>query len=158
MTDDELQRFESELRRIGPAPVPESLLERLSDVTNLTQTAKRTGPRQVRARADWWFGLRWLMAGVPVALAMLVFILLESRPYMNGPANPTMVTKPEVVRVDHSLVSSFDAVVEVPGGGPVRFRCRKWVDDIKVKDQSGGWVITQSTPRVEVVPVRFETY
>lgn len=68
------------------------------------------------------------------------------------------MTKANVVRVDQALVSSYDAVAQLPSGEPVRFRCRKWMDDVVMKDKSHGLVIEQSIPRVEVIPVRFETY
>jgi len=62
------------------------------------------------------------------------------------------------VQVDQELVSSFDVVAKLPGGEPVRFRCQKWRDQLVVTDKNRGVEIEQSSPRVEVVPVRFETY
>ena len=62
------------------------------------------------------------------------------------------------VRVDQELVSSYDVVAKLPGGEPVRFRCRKWRDQWSVTDTNRGVEIVQDNPRVEVVPVRFETY
>jgi hypothetical protein len=62
------------------------------------------------------------------------------------------------VQVDQELVSSYDVVAKLPGGEPVRFRCRAWRDQWSVTDTNRGVEIVQESPRVEVVPVRFETY
>jgi hypothetical protein len=66
--------------------------------------------------------------------------------------------KADDVQVDQELVSSFEVVATLPGGEPVRFRCRKWEDQWVITDTNRGVEIEQSSPRVEVVPVRFETY
>jgi hypothetical protein len=66
--------------------------------------------------------------------------------------------KADNVQVDEELISSFDVVALLPGGEPVRFRCRQWRDQLVVTDKNHGVQIQQSSPRVEVVPVRFETY
>jgi hypothetical protein len=62
------------------------------------------------------------------------------------------------VQVNQELVSSFDVVAKLPTGEPVRFRCRRWKDQLVVTDKNSGIAIEESNPRVEVVPVRFETY
>ena len=66
--------------------------------------------------------------------------------------------KADDVHVDEELVSSYDVVAKLPGGEPVRFRCRQWRDQWSVTDTNRGVEIVQNNPRVEVVPVRFETY
>jgi len=60
--------------------------------------------------------------------------------------------------VDQKLVSSYDAVAQLPSGEPVRFRVEKWRDQIVLQDTNRGFIVEQTIPRVEVVPVRFETY
>jgi hypothetical protein len=60
--------------------------------------------------------------------------------------------------VDQELVSTFDVVATLPGGEPVRFRCRKWKDQLVMTDKTRGVEFEENSPRVEVVPVRFETY
>ena len=67
-------------------------------------------------------------------------------------------TSADAVQVGHSLLASFDEVAQLPGGEPVRFRYREWQDEVVVHDATHGVVISQTTPRIEVVPVRFETY
>jgi hypothetical protein len=66
--------------------------------------------------------------------------------------------KADGVQINRELVSSFDAVARLPTGEPIRFRCRKWMDRVVLEDKRRGLVIQQSSPRVEVLPVRFETY
>jgi hypothetical protein len=66
--------------------------------------------------------------------------------------------KADSVQIDEQLVGAFDAVGRLPSGEPVRFHCREWMDNVVLRDKTRGVVIEQRTPRVEVVPVRFETY
>ncbi|HEY9175623.1 MAG TPA: hypothetical protein VI136_25370, partial [Verrucomicrobiae bacterium] len=66
--------------------------------------------------------------------------------------------KADQVEIDRKLLASFDAVASLPDGEPVRFRCREWVDAVTLRDSDRGVEITHRTPRLEVVPVSFETY
>jgi hypothetical protein len=56
------------------------------------------------------------------------------------------------------LVASFDVVATLPGGQPVRFRCRQMKDEWVVTDTRRGVEIDENRPSVEVTPLRFETY
>jgi hypothetical protein len=76
----------------------------------------------------------------------------------NKPLSAQYGLKADDVQVNQELVSSFEVVAKLPGGEPVRFRCQKWRDQLVVTDKNRGVEIEQSSPRVEVVPVRFETY
>jgi hypothetical protein len=60
--------------------------------------------------------------------------------------------------IDRQLVSAFDAIAELPGGEPVRFHCRQWSDKMVFHDLDRGITVERSTPRLEIIPVRFETY
>jgi hypothetical protein len=66
--------------------------------------------------------------------------------------------KADNVEFDQQLVASFDAVARLPSGQPVRFRCREWADAVVLRDSASGIEVEQRTPRLEVVPVSFETY
>jgi hypothetical protein len=66
--------------------------------------------------------------------------------------------KADDVQIDEQLVSTFDAVAPLPSGEPVRFRCRQWLDEVVLRDSKRGVEVTRRVPRVEVVPVSFETY
>jgi hypothetical protein len=95
----------------------------------------------------------------PAAIVLLVWLGLQ---FAAGPdkiaAADAHGIKADKIQVGHSLAASFDAVAQSPGGEPVLFRCRAWQDDLMVRDNANGVWVRQSTPRIEVVPVRFETY
>jgi hypothetical protein len=159
MMEEQQERFETELRRVTPASLPTDLMDRLRAAkTGSLGTPKL---RRVFGSVDWSLWLRWLIAATPVAVAAIVFVRLELR-LGTGPGKISSAAsvgiKANAIQVNHALVSSFDAVAELPGGEPVRFRCREWMDQMVMSDDSHGMVIKQSSPRVEVVPVRFETY
>jgi hypothetical protein len=69
------------------------------------------------------------------------------------PAKP-----PEELEIGRQLLAAFDAIAELPDGAPVRFECRQWEDRMVFHDASSGLSIEHSVPRLEIVPVRFETY
>jgi hypothetical protein len=160
--DEEPERIEEGLRRIRPAAAPQDLMERLRAARLEMQPASRLAPRRNLHRASWFAGWRGLAVAAGPAVAMvLLFVWLTPRPPY-GPAKIKISDlhgiKANAVQVGHSLMASFDAVAQLPGGEPVRFHCLKWQDDVVIHDDAQGLVISQSTPRVEVVPVRFETY
>jgi hypothetical protein len=94
-----------------------------------------------------------------VALVVWWPISQENR---QGIFQPSAVAEPALkadnVELDQQLVASFDAVARLPSGQPVRFRCREWADAVVMRDSASGIVVEQRTPRLEVVPVSFETY
>jgi hypothetical protein len=167
MTDQDLERFESELRRMKPARPPEGF------VVNLkidSQLAKSLCPSEDSAGSRAYLWLQWLRWLVP-ATAVIAFTALMLRDNYAGlnrqPAsaqdlNMTAAAAPMIkaddVKIDQELVSSFDAVAKLPGGEPVRFRCQQWVDEVVVSDKSQGLMIANRAPRIEVVPIGFETY
>jgi hypothetical protein len=152
---DELDKLEAELRRIPPAAVPPNLMARLRAARLRAQPAEMPAARWSFPWAKWFIHWRGLAAVAPAATILLLWVAL--RPAAESAENTSGI-KANAVQVGHSLVASFDAVAQLPDGEPIRFRCRKWRDDVVVHDDAHGVFITQSTPRVEVVPVRFETY
>jgi hypothetical protein len=68
------------------------------------------------------------------------------------------VLKADAVEIDKPLVAAFDTVARLPGGEPVRFRCREWNDHLVMRDSARGVVFEQDVSRIEVVPVSIETY
>lgn len=155
MKPEEQDRLEAALRQISPAAPPDDLLERLRSQTI-------AAPRLVeppRRRAGWFAGWRRLAVLAPAAAMILLWLTVRPANQPDKAASPASGgIKTEAVQVDHSLVASFDAVAQVQGEEPIRFRCREWQDDVLIKDNVHGVVISKSTPRVEVVPVRFEVY
>jgi hypothetical protein len=107
--------------------------------------------------------LRWLIPATALVLASVVVLrsnLLGPRILNSAgtPVDSAAALKADDVKIDSTLVSSYDAVASLPDGEPVRFRCEEWVDEVRLKDSSRGLVYSQKVPRVTVVPVCFETY
>jgi hypothetical protein len=173
--------FEAELRRVRPALPPADFLQRLKSETaaivaerraEASPSAPAPQPQQnvVRELDDAsepgaWSArvalvLRWL-APAAAALAVAAVIWRSSLPAVRSPhSQPSAITpvRADDVQIDQQLVSTFDAVAPLPSGEPVRFRCRQWMDEVVLRDSRRGVEVTRRVPRVEVVPVRFETY
>jgi hypothetical protein len=168
VNEQDQDRYEAELRRAPPARVPEPLMARLLAAkrgpeparTDFVQNLLRGRNIRSLAPARWplW---RWL---APALLAGVAGWLVAGAHLPPGnsaerkPAQPTFGMKADDVHVNEELVSSYDVVAKLPGGEPVRFRCRQWRDQWRVTDTNRGVEIVQNNPRVEVIPVRFETY
>lgn len=161
MNDNELDRFEAELRRMPPARPPEQFMARLKAASPCVEPAQ-TQRRPSAAKSPGWSPMwRWLSPAFAVAVAGLLLVrasLSTSHDAKRAPLAVTYGAKGDDIQVDQELVSSFDVVATLPGGQPVRFHCQKWNDQVVVTDTNRGVEIVQSSPRVEVVPVRFETY
>lgn len=163
MMQEEHEQLEALLRQMPPAAPPLELIERLRAATAEAPPVKRRATsRSYRTFrwADMFAGWRGFAVAVPAAAVILLALLALSLTTVPDKvkASDTSGIKANAVQVDHSLVASFDTVAQLPGGEPVRFRCREWQDDVVIHDDAHGVVISKSTPRVEVVPVRFETY
>jgi hypothetical protein len=179
--DHELERFEAELRRVRPALPPADFLQRLKSETAARVAERRAEalaaaptpqPEQAAARelasvsepgvGSAWVSLvlRWL---VPAAAVLIVGAVIwrahlpaeHSQPSQQSASAPV---KADDVQINRQLLSTFDAVAPLPSGEPVRFRCREWMDEVVLRDSRRGVEMTRRVPRVEVVPVRFETY
>jgi hypothetical protein len=161
MNDHEQERYEAELRRTPPARLPEPFMARLLAAKPAAEAARPARFQPTPGWPQWWRLWRWLAP----AMALVVVGLIVSLRHVNlhsiaqqKPLAAAYGLKADNVQVDHELVSSFDVVATLPGGEPVRFRCRQWKDQLLVTDKSSGVEIEQNSPRIEVVPVRFETY
>ena len=160
MTDFDPEQFEAELRTLkGRLRPPQATLDRI-----LTELARNPNgsvlPPQSAAQVCLWRSvLRWL---VPTACAALM--LFGMRRVTNIPAKPKTGIQPiassgrpllraDKVEIDRQLVANFDAVGQLPGGEPVRFRCQQWMDKVRLRDTATGLVIERTTPRLEIVPV-----
>lgn len=163
MNDSELQAFEAELRKLRPAIPPESLSRRLAEarlgtVTKNSQQIKGNSDEAFVAAIPTW--LRWF---VPAAAVLILGVIVWTTQHFSPRpgaqiAKDTPRLRADDVSVERELVSSFDAIAELPGGEPVRFQFQEWMDDVKVRDSARGLLIQKRSPRVEIVPVRFETY
>jgi hypothetical protein len=179
MNDHELDHFEKELEALKPSRPPQSFSDRLSRTIasqptrsldpaldpNLNLNRNQNPPSPPRIDFKQFLDhlrrhLRWLVPATVVMIAGLVLLRSDILGvHLDVPAvEPRVALKADDVKIDSTLVSSFDAVANTPGGEPVRFRCEEWMDEVRLKDSSRGLVYSQRVPRVTVVPVRFETY
>src|SRR4030095_16953344 len=168
--DREQQLFEAELGRMRPAPAPEELKRRL--LVQARSSMGASGPVALSGTRVLWSQLRrWFIpafATASVALLALVFF----KGHQTERSQARNATQPVVtsqvphenqasqgqIEFDRRLLSAFDTIAELPDGLPVRFQCRQWEDKVTFHDpQSGVW-IERSRPRLEIVPVSFETY
>ena len=157
MKQDEQERLETALRQISPAAPPDDLMARLHDAMDEASAGKQRQKTVFRV-TKWFSGWYRLTLAAPAAAVILLWLAFRPATLPTpaiSPKAPDM--KANDVQVGHSLVASFDTVAELPGAIPVRFHCREWEDNVVVHG-ANGVVISKTTPRVEIVPVRFETY
>ncbi len=156
------QQFEAELKRVAPARPPEAFMARLRAAKPSVGTYQSLAPKGDFGVAGWMRALRWLAAGtVAAVLAAGLFAWRRAPGHVASGSDATVAAAPlkaDGVQIDQELVATFDAIGRLPGGEAIRFRCREWVDQVVVRDQARGLVVQERAPRVEVVPVRFETY
>lgn len=178
MNENELERFEAQLRSVNPARPPAEFLQRLMSETAVLVAERRAQtalavlaeqseatatPETVRAsapaaRSSWLpLVLRWLVPATAV-MALGAITWRANLRTGRGPETARTPVRADDVRIDQQLVSTFDAVAQLPSGEPVRFRCREWMDEVVLRDSRRGIEVARRVPRVEVVPVRFETY
>jgi hypothetical protein len=165
MSSMEPENFELELRNLKPATPPEQFLDRL---TAALPNQHNTRPQRAFARPfiqRCALFLRWTLAPAAISVSILLALLFwkpgstvstPGRPNLPSPVNPVLTA--DKVEIDRQLVAAFDTVAELPDGKPVRFRCREWVDQVLLQDSAKGLVVEQKIPRMEVEPIRFETY
>lgn len=169
MTDQEQNRFEAELRRTRPAKLPEDFWSRLLAAARPTKASPvALGPAPVALGLQRV--LRFLIPATAAAALMLIawrLAVQQKKPtasVQNAAASAPVASTStsqlcaDEVQIDQDLVSSFDALGKLPGGEPVRFQCRQWIDRVTFSDKQHGLVLEERTPRVEVVAVGYDTY
>jgi hypothetical protein len=165
MNDDEL--FEAELKQLKPAQPPAQFLERLTTAPIHAPERTRVSQTGWKRFLNLWFSRpagRWFAPASALAIGFgsLLLLRLTSLPTKPPSPQPFHATqtplKANNVEIDHRLLASFDAIARLPDGAPVRLRCRQWTDQVRVVDSSGDVVIEQTKPRLEIIPVKFETY
>jgi len=163
MNERDDQLFEAELQRLVPAQAPARLMARLSAAIPQPPTL-RPQPSSLNSQPLWWLLLRWLAPAAAAATLVAGLLFWWTKVPLGAPHDkPVTVArqaapKADAVEIDRQLVALFDAVAQLPNGQPVRFRCREWTDEVVFRDPARGLIIESRTPRLEVVPVRFETY
>jgi hypothetical protein len=165
VTDREQQEFEAELRRTRLVKLPEELRSRLLAAAP-PKKARSAPPWPALAVLGWLRVLRLALPAAAVVLLAAVILWRNASPLkpkaIKSTSKSGMVAstplKADEVKIDQELVSSFDAVARLPGGEPVRFRCNQWLDEITLSNKAQGLVFQERSPRLEIVPVGFETY
>lgn len=155
MKDREQELMEVELQRLKPATPPPELIERLLAAVPAPPVPRSETRAGASHTTEWWLPwLRWL---APVsAIGLVAFVSIRQIPLALN--HPGTGINADAVQISHKLVSAYDAVGELPGGEAVRFRVREWSDSTVMHDSARGLVVEQSKPRLEIIPVAFETY
>ena len=159
---NERDPFETELQRFQPAKPPEEFLARLAEA--LPDLRDAAPPLKAPPEKPVWLSLlRWLAPAMALsALAVTLTWRLGGPTTKNqAPAVGPPVTaalKADHVEIDQHLVAAFDAVAHLPDGEPIRFRCRKWADEVVLQDSARGLTVERRSPRLEVIPIGYETY
>jgi hypothetical protein len=166
--DMEREAFEAELRRLRPGRLPEDLLERFAAVRGCQGSEfERELERSPAATSPAWLSMlgRWLAPALGAAAIVMAaagwWAWEQARQAASSKAPPKTaapVLNADSVEFDRQLVASFDAITSLPDGEPVRVRFSEWEDQIRFSDSARGVTVEKRTPRLEVVPVRFETY
>jgi hypothetical protein len=165
LNTDDLENFERDLGRLRPANPSEEFVTRLRGSHRVRRSTSHSSVVAEGRLAGWlgsWLGrLRWLAPATAVLLAAVVFWrsgLQTSRPGRPSVQTSNPAMKVDDVQIDRRIISSFDAVALLPSGEPVRFRCNEWVDDVVLRDHLHQLAIEQHVPRVQAIPVGFDTY
>jgi hypothetical protein len=161
---NEQENLEAELRRLKPAAPPQDLMARLAAISPPADRKTEVPAPQVSVADSWRQLLRWLIpaaAGAALVIAPAILWPPKPGPESAGPGLPQTAetaVKPNAVQVDRELVAAYDALAELPGGEPVRFRCQEWMDSVVMRDAESGLLIEQRTPRFEIVAARLDTF
>lgn len=175
MNERDLDSFEADLQRLRPTTPPEPFRARLHALhAQLQPTALRQPDPLPPTRPGFAqivfsrIGAPWRLPGWFAATAASALLLGSLGWLAFGPSSPLSARRPgrsagpilkaDKVEIGQDLVATFDAVARLPNGEPVRFRCQEWSDQMVFRASSQGVEIEQRTPRLEIVPVRFETY
>lgn len=153
MSDFDPSRLEAELRALVPARAPRHLVNK---------TLERLSPSKVEDSGwSWRDALSWLIPALGIGLIAVLVLILPSawgrRPAAHLPSAYTSL-KADQVEINRQLLANYDAVGQLPNGESVRFRCAQWVDKVSVSDSTDGFRIERTIPRLEIVPIGFETY
>lgn len=163
MNEREQDLFEAELRQLQPAKLPDKFAERLA-AAQLDVATRRSDPSvRMSSTAPWLRWLRWFAPATAIAGAIVTLVILRADLRIREADRPLNVTtepalQADDVEIDRQLVGAFDAVATLPDGEPVRLRVREWMDEVVLRDTERGVAVQQRSPRIEVIPVSFETF
>jgi len=163
MSDFDPGGLEKEISKLRPAKPPQELLRRLSAAVPPAQR-QRTLRVSGQRFGSWLPGIGW--AAAATAAVLILIGLVHHRPLRTPEGDqahlpvksPNAPLKADNVEINRQLLTSFDAIAQLADGEPVRLRCREWQDAVVLRDSARGVVIERHAPRLEVIPVRLETY
>jgi hypothetical protein len=161
--------IETELKRLRPKAPPEDLVQRVLAVghSRFREVRNSAEMRCDRATAtlSWSWLKGWLLPAGSVAALVIAAAILVRLPSAKptgtsamAAATPATAVLADDVLIERNLTASYDAIARLPDGVPVRLFCEEWEDRVRFRDSTSGVVIERSIPRLEVVPVSFETY
>lgn len=160
--NSELEELEKELAAMRPAPAPESLLNRLRKLPPRSIATQRG---EAPGFAIWFSRLFRPLAATAVVIMAAVsagwWLQVRQHDALPKPtpaAQLDPVLTASEVDIEQTLVASFETVARLPDGQSVRFRYEEWLDEFRVRDDMRGMVVERREPRVELVPIRSETY
>jgi hypothetical protein len=162
MSDFYPEQLESELRALQPVRPPRETIDRVLKClpSQAAQPAVTTAPGFA---GRWPRLLKILIPAGAVTVLLATWVIQRQTPAptqqsQHAGSSAHSPLRADKVEIDRQLVADFDAVGRLPSGEPVRFRCQQWMEKVKLRDTAKGLVIEQTTPHLEIVPVRFETY
>ncbi len=164
MTDYDPEMLEAELKRLKPAKPPQNFMVGLNAVIRPTPSKVKRRLAPIPSTPIGWQLLRWLSpATAGAALIGAALLWWPSKPDLetarSGVVPPAKTSlEPNAVQIDREWVGAYDAVAELPGGEPVRFRCQEWMDAVVLRDAASGVRVEQRTPRFEIVAARLDTF
>jgi hypothetical protein len=164
MSEFDPEQFDKKLQTLRPAKPSPQLLEQIRVQLRAQSKPASRSVRLATFQLRWNLAWRWLVPASALAVILAFVLFAQSaarRP--ETPPQPTTASKQptlkaDKVEIDRQLVADFETISETPGGQPMRFRCEQWLDRVRLRDTAAGLTIERTTPRVEIVPVRFETY
>lgn len=163
MRDLDPNLFEKELADMRPARPPEALMRRLVEAR--PKMGRSYSFLSLRQPGNWPLRVRWATAGAAALLSIFLAVALSNPKREPVPAPGRQLVKAgrstlnaDNIEIDRQLLASFDTITQMPDGEPVRLRCRQWLDSVVVRDSRRGVEIERQEPRLEVVPIAFETY
>lgn len=142
--------IEEALEKLQPAPMPPSLMARL--------TAARPQPGGKKKTGSVW--QRWLLplatAGGAAALALTLLQQLDNPP---KPTAPLAKLEPIPFERNGILLGSRDVGVMIaPNQQPYRLMVVDWLEQDTVRTATNGPAIRMDTKRRDVVPVALEIF
>jgi hypothetical protein len=161
MSEQDNEGVEAELRRLHPARLPAALRGRLDQAGADALRQPVPARDQTAGWQWWWLRLRWLAPAAAVGLAMMLVVTRihrEPSRTAHSPASVAPALHANEVVIDRTLLTAFEAQATLPDGEPLRLRCRQWIESVTLRDSARGIEVEQRVPRLEVVPIRFETY